>query len=70
MREFACYDKFRAQCNSDAALFEAAAERARLLGNARGMGLAHKLSEHAIKLRYLGELDLDVESAYEQEARR
>jgi len=66
----ACYTKFRAQCASDAALFEAAAERARSVGTASGMGLAHILSDHAIKLRYLSEFDPEVALPYETEARR
>lgn len=64
------YDRFRAQCETDAVLFEAAAEKARMQGDAAGMALAHVLSEHAIKLRYLAEYDPDVAQPYEQEARK
>ncbi len=64
------YDKFRAQCGVDAVLFEKAAEVHRSRGTAAGMALAHILSNHAIKLRYLEEHDPDVAVAYEQEARK
>ena len=63
------YDQFRAECGRSAVLFERAAEKARTTGTAEGMALAHILSEHAIKLRYLAEYDPDVAQPYELEAR-